>query len=146
MPTFYHVSVGNRSALFVMRIVMSTWHPKMYSLDPERYLNSFKSVIFEYIYGSSSRYFVWTCSEVNAIDTNMGSANDMLSSGMKPLPEPMLTKICRHMTWLGHDIQLVHIALKKEKKDVFFLFTVRWHQQKYKQRSPQPVSIMVSDQ
>ena len=34
---------------------------------------------------------------------NIGSGNGLVPSGSKPLPEPMLTHICRHMVSLGHN-------------------------------------------
>ena len=33
---------------------------------------------------------------------NIGSGNGLVSSGNKPLPEPMLTQICHYMVSLGH--------------------------------------------
>ena len=32
---------------------------------------------------------------------NIGSGNGLVPSGSKPLPEPMLTQICRNMASLG---------------------------------------------
>ena len=34
---------------------------------------------------------------------NIGSGNDLVPSGNKPLPEPMLTQICRNMALLGRN-------------------------------------------
>ena len=39
---------------------------------------------------------------------NIGSGNGLVPSGNKPLSEPMLTQICRHMTSLGHNELVVN--------------------------------------
>ena len=45
-------------------------------------------------------------------EVNIGSVNDLVLSGKKPLPEPMLTQLCHHVASLGHneftDIQSEH--------------------------------------
>ena len=37
-------------------------------------------------------------------DVNIGSGKGLVPSGNKSLPEPMLTKFCRHMTSLGQNV------------------------------------------
>ena len=51
---------------------------------------------------------LWNCPQVNAPRThwwsvNIGSGNGLVPSCNKPLPEPMLTKICHYMSPLSHD-------------------------------------------
>ena len=41
---------------------------------------------------------------------NIGSGNGLVPSGNKPLPEPMLTQICRHMASLCHNVLRVTIS------------------------------------
>ena len=52
--------------------------------------------------------FMWNYPQVNAEEThwwhvNTGSDNGLVPTGNKPLPEPMLTQISRHMASLGHN-------------------------------------------
>ena len=48
------------------------------------------------------RHLLWNCHDMNVIglhwcSVNIGSGNGLVPSGNKPLPELMLTQICRHM-------------------------------------------------
>ena len=54
------------------------------------------------------RHFLWNCPNMNVTGlrwwpVNIGSGNGLLPSGNEPLPETMLTQICRHMASLGHN-------------------------------------------
>ena len=44
---------------------------------------------------------------------NIGSGNGLVPSGSKPLPEPMLTQICRHMVSLGHNELTSFVILRQ---------------------------------
>ena len=53
-------------------------------------------------------HFLWNCPNMNVIgihwwSVNIGSSNGLVPTGHKPLPEPILTQICRHMASLGHN-------------------------------------------
>ena len=59
------------------------------------------------------RHLLWNCPNMNVTElhwwsVNIDSGNGLVSSGNKPLPEPMLTDLCRHMASLGHS-ELKHI-------------------------------------
>ena len=52
------------------------------------------------------RHLLWNCPNMNVTglhwwSVSIGSGNGLVPSGNKPLPEPMLTQICRHMASLG---------------------------------------------
>ena len=54
------------------------------------------------------RYLLWNYPNMNVTglhwwSVNIGSGNGLVPSGTKPLPEPMLTQICRHMASLGQN-------------------------------------------
>ena len=54
------------------------------------------------------RHLLSNCPNMNVAgvywwSVNIGSGNGLVPSGNKPLPEPMLTQICRHMVSLGQN-------------------------------------------
>ena len=68
------------------------------SLAPGRFDFSLKINKFQtHFKDKYLKYFLWNCYQVNATTphrslVNIGSGNDLVPSGTKPLPEPMLTQ------------------------------------------------------
>ena len=63
------------------------------------------------------RHLLWIFSNMNVSglhlwSVNIGSGNGLVPSGNKPLLEPILTQICRHMASLGYN-ELIHWDLNK---------------------------------
>ena len=50
---------------------------------------------------------IWMSLDFTDKSVNIGSGNGLVPSGTKPLPEPILTQICRHMVSLGRN-ELTH--------------------------------------
>ena len=77
------------------------------SLTPGKFEWNFKYVIFKRILVIDG-WDISHCPYMNVTglhwwSVNIGSGNGLVPSGSKPLPEPMLTQICRHMASLGHN-------------------------------------------
>ena len=79
------------------------------SLAPGKFEWNFRYVIFQMDFSDwRLRHLLWNCPNIHVTglhwwSVNVGSGNGLVPSGNKPLPEPMLTQISRHMVSLGHN-------------------------------------------
>ena len=75
------------------------------------------------------RHLLWNCPNMNVTglhwwSANISSGNGLVLSGNKPLPEPMLTQICRHMASLGHNELTLSVTTLNEWQNGAISWTI----------------------